>query len=99
MVKDPGSIERPFNYTGKVDWKKLRIAYPENYFRGLLTMHLNGMVIDELRHWVQIFRSLYLPDSIFYPFNIIGTVLSAESAAAFDELTRSNQDDLIRQTG
>jgi Asp-tRNA(Asn)/Glu-tRNA(Gln) amidotransferase A subunit family amidase len=30
-----------------------------------------------------------------YPFNIIGTVIGAESAAAFDELTRSNKDDLI----
>ena len=35
------------------------------------------------------------PDSSIYPFNIITTVIGAESAAAFDELTRSNKDDLI----
>ncbi len=95
--KDPGAIERPFNYTGKVDWKKLRIAYPTNYFRGVAQGAPQWAVIDELKKLGANIQEIVLPDSIFYPFNIIGTVLSAESAAAFDELTRSNQDDLIRR--
>jgi Asp-tRNA(Asn)/Glu-tRNA(Gln) amidotransferase A subunit family amidase len=37
------------------------------------------------------------PDSLIYPFNIMDVVISAESAAAFDELTRSDRDDLIRR--
>ena len=31
--KDAGAVDRAFNYTGKTDWKKLRIAYASNYFR------------------------------------------------------------------
>ena len=95
--KDPGAIERPFNYTGKVDWKKLRIAYPTNYFRGIANNAPQRAVIDDLKKLGANIQEIVLPDSIFYPFNIIGTILSAESAAAFDELTRSNQDDLIRR--
>ena len=95
--KDPGAIDRPFNYTGKVDWKKLRIAYPKNYFRGVAQGAPQWTVIDELKKLGATIKEIELPDSIFYPFNIIGTILSAESAAAFDDLTRSNQDDLIRR--
>jgi hypothetical protein len=32
-----------------------------------------------------------------YPVNLISIILSAESAAAFDELTRTNRDDLIER--
>src|SRR4030095_9799294 len=36
-------------------------------------------------------------DSILYPVNLISIILNAESAAAFDELTRTNRDDLIKR--
>ena len=36
------------------------------------------------------------PDSL-YPNNLISIILNAESAAAFDELTRTNRDDLIER--
>jgi Asp-tRNA(Asn)/Glu-tRNA(Gln) amidotransferase A subunit family amidase len=37
------------------------------------------------------------PDSTVYPVNLISPILNAEAAAAFDELTRSNRDDLIER--
>jgi Asp-tRNA(Asn)/Glu-tRNA(Gln) amidotransferase A subunit family amidase len=37
------------------------------------------------------------PDSGVYNANLISIVLNAESAAAFDELTRTNRDDLIER--
>jgi len=37
------------------------------------------------------------PDSTLYPVNFISIILGAESAAAFDELTRTNRDDLIER--
>jgi Asp-tRNA(Asn)/Glu-tRNA(Gln) amidotransferase A subunit family amidase len=37
------------------------------------------------------------PDSGVYNANLVGVVLNAESAAAFDELTQTNRDDLIER--
>ncbi len=37
------------------------------------------------------------PDSVMYPSDIVSVILNAESAAAFDEFTRTNRDDLIER--
>jgi hypothetical protein len=37
------------------------------------------------------------PDSTIYPVNLITLILNAESGAAFDELTRTNRDDLVER--
>jgi Asp-tRNA(Asn)/Glu-tRNA(Gln) amidotransferase A subunit family amidase len=42
-------------------------------------------------------KAVNFPDSVMYPANIVDIILSAESAAAFDELTRTNRDDLIER--
>jgi Asp-tRNA(Asn)/Glu-tRNA(Gln) amidotransferase A subunit family amidase len=54
-------------------------------------------VIDAYKSLGANVQSVVFPDSIYYPNNIIGVILSAESAAAFDELTRTNRDDLIER--
>ncbi len=95
--KDPSAVERPFNYTGKPDWKKLRIAYATNYFKLLAKDAPQWAVIDELKKLGANIKEVDFPDSTIYPFNIIGPILNAESAAAFDELTRSDRDNLIRR--
>lgn len=96
--KDPGAIRRAFNYTGKInDWKSLRIAYAENYFRNLPKTANEWKVIEVYRSLGADVQPVYFPDSTIYPFNIMGVVIGAESAAAFDELTRSNRDDLIER--
>ena len=53
---------------------------------------------------IEIYRSLgatvqaiNFPDSAMYPVNLVSIILNAESAAAFDELTRTNRDDLIER--
>jgi len=96
---DGAATDMPFNYTGKVDLKKLRIAYARNYF---------SKTDSSTNEWKTLaaFRKMGLnpvpvdfPDSLVYPFDIIGIVIGAESAAAFDEMTRLNIDDqLTRQT-
>ncbi|NII25760.1 amidase [Pseudoflavitalea sp. X16] len=95
--KDAGAITRAFNYTGKADLKKLRIACAANYFKNLSPTAPQWAVLETLRKAGADIREVNFPDSTIYPFNIMDIVLSAESAAAFDELTRSNQDDLIRR--
>lgn len=95
--KDPGSVNHAFNYTGKTDFRKLRIAYAENYFKRLAKDALEWNVLDVYRSMGANIQAVQFPDSAVYPFNIISIVLDAESAAAFDELTRTNRDDLIER--
>jgi Asp-tRNA(Asn)/Glu-tRNA(Gln) amidotransferase A subunit family amidase len=96
--KDPGAIRHAFNYTGKIeDWKKLRIAYAENYFKNLPQDANEWKVIEMYRSLGADVQPVQFPDSTIYPFNIMGVVIGSESAAAFDELTRTNRDDLIER--
>jgi Asp-tRNA(Asn)/Glu-tRNA(Gln) amidotransferase A subunit family amidase len=94
---DPSAVNHTFNYTGKVDWKKLRIAYPENYFRRLDSNSTERKVLAIYRGLGATVQSIHFPDSAMYPVNLISIILNSESAAAFDELTRTNRDDLIER--
>jgi Asp-tRNA(Asn)/Glu-tRNA(Gln) amidotransferase A subunit family amidase len=95
--KDASAINRAFNYTGKVDWKKLRIAFAGNYFKNIPADGQPWAVLETFRKLGAVIKEVEFPDSTIYPFNIMDPVISAESAAAFDELTRSNRDSLIRR--
>jgi Asp-tRNA(Asn)/Glu-tRNA(Gln) amidotransferase A subunit family amidase len=94
---DPGAMRHTFNYTGKVDFSKLRIAYAENYFRRLDSNAAERKVLDVFRTLGANVKAVTFPDSAMYPVNLISIILNAESAAAFDELTRTNRDDLIER--
>jgi Asp-tRNA(Asn)/Glu-tRNA(Gln) amidotransferase A subunit family amidase len=95
--KDASAIERAFNYTGKADLKKLRIAYAGNYFTKIPADGMQWTVIKKFRELGAHVKEVQFPDSTVYPYNIMGIVINAESGAAFDELTRSNRDDLLRR--
>ncbi len=96
--KDPDAIKHTFNYTGKIpDWKKLRIAYAANYFKRLDSNAVEWKVLDAYRLLGADLKAVNFPDSTVYPFDIMNIIISAESAAAFDELTRTNRDDLIER--
>ena len=95
--KDPGAINRSFNYTGIPSFKKLRIAYIANYFDRIPKPAQQWDVIDDFKRLGATVEAVNFPDSVIYPVNLVDPILNAESAAAFDELTRNNQDDLIRR--
>jgi len=95
--KDASAVNRSFNYTGKTDFKKLRIAYAANYFKTIPKTAMQWQVIDAYKKLGATVTDVDFPDSLMYPANLVDPILSAESASAFDELTRSNQDDLIRR--
>jgi Asp-tRNA(Asn)/Glu-tRNA(Gln) amidotransferase A subunit family amidase len=95
--KDPGSVDHAFNYDPKADVRKLRVAYAENYFRRLPKEALEWKVLDVYRSMGVNPVPVTFPDSGVYNFNMVGVVLNAESGAAFDELTRTNRDDLIER--
>ena len=95
--KDASAVERSFNYSGKADLKKLRIAYATNYFKQLPKTMEQWEVIESFKKLGADVKEVEFPDSTIYRFNMMDPIISAESAAAFDELTRSNRDDLIRR--
>lgn len=95
--KDAGAVDHAFNYNPKGDIKKLRVAYAENYFRRLSKDAPEWKVLDTYRALGVVPVPVQFPDSGVYNFNMVGVVLNAESAAAFDELTRSNRDELIER--
>ncbi|MBC7851280.1 MAG: amidase [Chitinophagaceae bacterium] len=95
--KDAGAVARPFNYDPKKDIKKLKIAYAANYFNPLPKTLEQWKVLEDFKKMGIDLIEVQFPDSTIYPFNMMDPIISAESAAAFDELTRSNKDDLIRR--
>ncbi len=95
--KDAGSVDHAFNYHPKLDFKKLRMAYAENYFRRLNKDAPEWKVIEFYKSQGADVRPVTFPDSTLYPTNLVSVILNAESAAAFDELTRTNRDDLIER--
>lgn len=95
--KDVAAVDHAFNYNPKQDIKKLKIAYAENFFAPLQKEAAEWRVLEKYRSLGVELIPMQFPDSTLYPFNIIDIILSAESAAAFDELTRTNRDDLIER--
>jgi Asp-tRNA(Asn)/Glu-tRNA(Gln) amidotransferase A subunit family amidase len=95
--KDPGAVDHAFNYDPTTDLKKLKIAYAENYFKRLNKDAPEWKVIDFYKEQGVNVEAVTFPDSTLYPINLISIILNAESAAAFDELTRTNRDDLVER--
>lgn len=91
--KDAGAVNHAFNYTGKPDWKKLRIAYASNYFKNVPPAAPQWQVIDQLKKMGAPVQEVVFPDSVMYPFNMADIILSSEAGAAFDAFSRSRLDD------
>jgi len=91
--KDPAALDAPFNWDAGADPRALRVGYDKAAFEeksddaefnqtGLRT--LREMGIDP--------KPITLPD---LPVSDMLFILEAEAAAAFDDLTRTNRDELL----
>ncbi len=96
---DAAAVNMPFNYTGKADLSKMRIAYAKNYFGKKDTLGNEDAVLDVYRKAGAQLIPVNFPDSGIYNFDIIGIVIGAESAAAFDGFTRTGLDDKMTRQG
>ena len=94
--KDLTLIDAPFNWDARLNIKKLRIGYLKTAFdqkrRNKIARANDEAVLETLKSLGIELIPIELPD---YPVAAIRFVLSAEAAAAFDELTRTNRDDLL----
>lgn len=93
---DAAVLDFPFNYSPDADVKKLRIGYLKKEFESdTLRASFNAAVLKSFRKMGVQLHPIELPK---YPISSLAFVLTAEAAAAFDETTRSNQDDrMVRQ--
>ncbi len=97
---DLSAVNRTFNLSNKRGVKDLKIAYAKNHFERLDTATSQEWgVIKALREQGITISPMILPDTDVYKFDLIGLVIGAEAAAAFDEFTRIGLDDqMTRQT-
>jgi len=95
--KDPTARDVPFNWDPAVPLSSLRIGYYRSAFEGERRDEegkaFDEQVLVELRSLGIDLIPIELPDQ--FPLNALRIILNAEAGAAFDELTRSNRDDLL----
>jgi Asp-tRNA(Asn)/Glu-tRNA(Gln) amidotransferase A subunit family amidase len=94
---DKTAVSRPFEWVPELDLHNLRIGYlSQDFARERDNQAQDEASLDTLRSLAGELIPIELPD---YPIDSLGFLLMAEAAAAFDTLTRHDQDDLmVRQT-
>lgn len=93
---DASVYDASFNYSPVVNWKKLRVGYVKELFendKGYTTS--DSAALDTLRKLGAKLIPIALPKK--YPISSLDYLIGAESAAAFDDLTRSGRDSLFVQ--
>ena len=86
--KDASAVNAAFNYKSKTGVKTLRIGYAKNHFDKLDSSAQEWSVLKVLKEQGLEVEPMYFPDTEVYAFDIIGQVIGAESAAAFDFLQK-----------
>ena len=96
--RDPTARTVPFNWDAGQPLEFLRIGYFESAFQAdRQTRAPDDAVLEVLAGLGVELVPVRLPDT--FPLGALRIILNAEAGAAFDELTRSGQDDLlVRQT-
>jgi Asp-tRNA(Asn)/Glu-tRNA(Gln) amidotransferase A subunit family amidase len=107
--KDASLIDVPFNWDATADVRKLRVGYlksliegeiredperPERAARAREQRKFNAAALDVIRSLGVELKPIELPE---LPSNEIGFILSTESAAAFDDLTRSDRLEMMSE--
>ncbi|MEJ5351179.1 MAG: amidase [Melioribacteraceae bacterium] len=92
---DQTLYDASFNYKPEINLKKLKIGYLKNDFDSNYPFHKNdSLALEKLKELGAELIPIELP---YISTEDLAFILSAEAAAAFDELTRSNQDDLLKR--
>lgn len=90
---DADAVTVPFNYDPGVEIKNLKIGYLKSAFEEENDdSEFDKQTLENLKNMGVELIPVELPN---YPIEALSFILSAEAAAAFDDLTRSNQDDLL----
>jgi Asp-tRNA(Asn)/Glu-tRNA(Gln) amidotransferase A subunit family amidase len=90
---DQTLYDASFTYDHDIDFRDLKIGYLKNDFDKKYDFHDNDSIT--LAKLTELGVELIPIDLPKLPINDLSIILSAEAGAAFDELTRSNKDDLL----
>ncbi|MCA6440775.1 MAG: amidase [Sediminibacterium sp.] len=94
---DRASRTMPFNYTGNVDLKTIKVAYAKNYIDTLPGNSAEKAVIKTLQDAGVQVKAIDFPSNL-HTNDLLTTIWAAESATAFDYLTRSGRDsEMVQQ--
>jgi Asp-tRNA(Asn)/Glu-tRNA(Gln) amidotransferase A subunit family amidase len=90
---DQSVFDYPFSYDANVKLSDLKIGYLKTEFDSIKeNKNIYNQTLETLRSLGANLVPMSLPK---YPVNELSFILSAEAGAAFDELTRAGQDDLL----
>jgi Asp-tRNA(Asn)/Glu-tRNA(Gln) amidotransferase A subunit family amidase len=98
--KDPTIRDVPFNWDARRDLKTIRVGYYKSAFDATEnhpTKSFDDAALDVLRTKLRI-NPIAIETPTKYPVSALRFILAAESAAAFDALTRGTDDDLIKDS-
>jgi len=93
-VMDASSIDMGFSYDGRQAISDLTVGYDPSWFEGEDVRSTDRTALEALSRLNVTLKEIALPD---LPVDAIVTLLDVESAAAFEELTLSGRDDLLRR--
>jgi len=91
--RDLAVTDYPFNYDARVDVKQLCVGYVKSAFDKARENKANDA--ETLRMLKSLGIKLIPIELPEFPYDALTIILFAEAAAAFDELTRNNRDDLL----
>ena len=87
----------PFNYSPKINFKKLKIGYLKSDFdKKYAFKKQDSLALNTLRKLGAELIPIELPD---IPVRALRIILTAEAGAAFDNLTLSGKDDMLTRQG
>ncbi len=92
--QDPFSIAAPFNYSAQTDVKKLKVGYFKSLFEANYPAKANdAKALDVIRGLGVELVAVDVPMDV--PVVPLRLMLTAEAAASFEALTRTNLDDVL----
>jgi Asp-tRNA(Asn)/Glu-tRNA(Gln) amidotransferase A subunit family amidase len=99
-AQDPTIKDLPFNWDALRNIKQLRIGYYKSAFDATEnhpTKAFDDAALDVMRSRLGV-SLIPIETPTKYPLNALRVILNAESAAAFDDLTRGTGDDLMENS-
>jgi Asp-tRNA(Asn)/Glu-tRNA(Gln) amidotransferase A subunit family amidase len=91
--KDKSTIAAAFNYNAQKSYKDLKVGYFAPFFEGERATEQDKRVLEELKSMGVELHPMELKTSVDVPSMLIS--LYVEGAAAFDEMTRMEMDELL----
>lgn len=90
---DAGSIDIPFTYDIQLKAAGMKLGYDPAWFEGDQAAQTDRDMLEAAKRAGLELVEVKLPD---LPYGELGNVVTVEGAAAFEELTISNKDDLLK---